>query len=711
MTGSEPDIEARAAHPDWLHIEGLRRVELFADNEAGYETTFAKVTWHVRQGAIPYVETQVDDMSKLPQIDGLVQRPLTKLTRQDCDTIRGRMILMGWLSNTYWEYQPKERITHTIIAPIAEYITDIEKRHLLAYNRNFLYWVCDVEAMQRNILLPTHLATTAPTLSEFDIASRGSLPHIENTDIVFAIKNGANTITKGDFIATANSLFNKPARIDAFNPSEWSAYYDRIQQCIDELWATYELYRTESFASIKGLTLRQQAVALRNYFFFYRTYSNNSVRLKNAVSENKPLYYKGGQHLIANVCKVLGKEEKIPEVLKQFLKPDATIPDKDAVLQPKGKKASKHTAQADTDSYKQPLVPMLFNYGKIKRGSGDLFDTTPIGLQSNAASIENALKSVNGGATLLQERRNTSVVDRKLKRCVESKVFQHPEAYERAKEAWVVMMDDDYMEKKRALQSLYIDFTFDEIAATISTKDDYHITWEDYAYIAKYLCTHVMELFTFCHPNKGWQAYIAPGVLPAFKAPFEYNKDGIPIITTKKIDTRISLEIKPDYIFQMAEQYLNIPPSFDALYFKTTKPIAIMAMDSLRVLRALAASQMRTQYVYKKKNPNRTRMQGQIPLEIVGKGEASIIKLCDIRNFILSNVDKATADKYPADSVNSWGKKVSEAILKTFDECAKRGIIVSKWDKIDKGLDTRIKLTWTAPPQLPKPKKKQEEES
>ena len=236
------------------------------------------------------------EQNELSNIEVVKFRPTASLTREECNTIAGRTKLLEWeQSRPYidrgkeitgfemWspsKYAEKNNFDAPNLTPqqTIEYIIGVSQNPNNIYN-GLWEW----NAGRGLLSMATMCAGFHPDLmfaniEGHNITNRDQFRHTVERYAVDVDFNIAQSTSRRDRITlTREQVVNKLVEI-----------YDQSQHLIDCLFATYELFRTEQYETIKTMPLTVRRVAIRNFLSTFRTYN-----AKSGTNKLYQLYYKG----------------------------------------------------------------------------------------------------------------------------------------------------------------------------------------------------------------------------------------------------------------------------------------------------------------------------------------------------------------------------------------------------------------------------------
>lgn len=229
-------------------------------------------TWEVADlddellSRIPTIERHLKNMNDFALFYGARLRPTERISRDKLNDPGTRARLIAWANG-------RPRRINGIIYDETEIIEEWTRNADFIKNGN-----TSIDFFARNVI-EWHKTTDFNEKIEFlfnqwkrnnlfygmQYANGGR--YVENPDIVFSIILGRIVQTKEDYVRAMEDL-----SIDRGLQKVLLEVYDRLQARLVEYLATYELYRTEDFNSLKEFTEKEKKYAVDEYFFTYDHY-------------------------------------------------------------------------------------------------------------------------------------------------------------------------------------------------------------------------------------------------------------------------------------------------------------------------------------------------------------------------------------------------------------------------------------------------------
>lgn len=252
------------------------------------------------------------EQNELANIEGLKYRPTASLTRAECNTIAGRTKLLEWeQSRPYFDrgkartgfemsspskFADKNNFNAPTLTPqqTIEYIIGVSQNPNNIYN-GLWEW----NAGRGLLSMATMCAGFHPDLmfaniEGHDITTRDQFRQAIERYAVNVDFNFKQSTSRNDRITlTREQVIDKMLEI-----------YDYCQHLTDCLFATYELFRTEQYETIKDMPLTVRRVAIRNFLSTFRTYN-----AKSGTNKLYQLHYKGA--VAANTRKRLNIPDEV----------------------------------------------------------------------------------------------------------------------------------------------------------------------------------------------------------------------------------------------------------------------------------------------------------------------------------------------------------------------------------------------------------------
>lgn len=310
------------------------------------------------------------DQNELTNIEGLKYRPTASLTRAECNTITGRTKLLEWEQSRPYLDRGKARTGFEMSSPskfadknnfdaskltpqqTIEYIIGVSQNPNNIYN-GLWEW----NAGRGLLSMATMCAGFHPDLmfaniEGHNITNRDQFRHTVERYAVNVDFNFRQSTSRNDRITlTREQVIDKMLEI-----------YDYCQHLTDCLFATYELFRTEQYETIKDMPLTVRRVAIRNFLSTFRTYN-----AKSGTNKLYQLHYKGA--VAANTRKRLNiPDEVFNYANKTFRTEPLTDPNpkeqtQDANDNPRGAIVSKENRKR-TDPVQMKMIFSDYNTDK-----------------------------------------------------------------------------------------------------------------------------------------------------------------------------------------------------------------------------------------------------------------------------------------------------------------------------------------------------------
>lgn len=254
----------------------------FVDNRQVIQTI-------VKRDRIPTIERlYLENIEMFGNIVSPIIRPSFELTRADLDTQKGRRQLFNWLGtptktscvarflNLYYSFMFNDCQTwDKYMLPMAAMIkTALNNGGILEgwEHPSSKMVVAGIEAQPYMVLLFAELPADIKSNGLFEYESATNT-HMFPTfwtfhpDIVMEIAKGEPITGRDEFERLCQKVF--PPRYQ----SPLMGRYDAMQRFMDGYFATYMLFKHESFDAIADLPTWQQHVALQNYFATFKYYT------------------------------------------------------------------------------------------------------------------------------------------------------------------------------------------------------------------------------------------------------------------------------------------------------------------------------------------------------------------------------------------------------------------------------------------------------